>query len=102
MFGIKILILAVLALTLVLISYNTADAFFAGPGSCCISYSTNMIHLRAIRRYTKQESTGLCNIDAIIFHTRRNLKICADPRVKWVKRLINRLSKRNKRKTRKQ
>ncbi|XP_051874198.1 C-C motif chemokine 20-like [Pristis pectinata] len=73
-----------------------ADA--QSPVDCCLSYSAKPLPLRVIRGYVWQYSNELCSIDAVIFHTRKRLSICANPKDKWVQGLISGFLKRETKK----
>ncbi|XP_006258389.2 C-C motif chemokine 20 [Alligator mississippiensis] len=61
---------------------------------CCLSYTKVPLPRRAIRGYSEQLSNEVCDINAIIFHTRSGKKACADPHAHWVKRHLFWLSKK--------
>uniref|UniRef100_A0A8C4RYB5 C-C motif chemokine n=1 Tax=Erpetoichthys calabaricus TaxID=27687 RepID=A0A8C4RYB5_ERPCA len=52
---------------------------------CCISYSSKPLPCKLIKTYAIQRSIDACHIDAIIFHTVRGRKICANLNELWVK-----------------
>ncbi|NXA40359.1 CCL20 protein, partial [Eudromia elegans] len=56
---------------------------------CCLSYSKVHLPRRAIMGYTEQLSSEVCDINAIIFHTRRGLKACVNPKEPWVKKHLS-------------
>ncbi|KGL72607.1 C-C motif chemokine 20, partial [Tinamus guttatus] len=56
---------------------------------CCLSYSKVRLPQRAIMGYTEQLSSEVCDINAIIFHTRRGLKACVNPKEPWVKKHLS-------------
>ncbi|KAM8804805.1 C-C motif chemokine 20 [Eudromia elegans] len=64
---------------------------------CCLSYSKVHLPRRAIMGYTEQLSSEVCDINAIIFHTRRGLKACVNPKEPWVKKHLSWLSLKLKR-----
>ncbi|KAG5850453.1 C-C motif chemokine 20-like [Anguilla rostrata] len=47
--------------------------------SCCLSYTKRNIHCQKLKGYTIQTYKGICDMDAIIFHTKAGKFICADP-----------------------
>ncbi|XP_025895897.1 C-C motif chemokine 20 [Nothoprocta perdicaria] len=64
---------------------------------CCLSYSKVRLPQRAIMGYSEQLSSEVCDINAIIFHTRRGLKACVNPKEPWVKKHLSWLSLKLKR-----
>ncbi|XP_039597645.1 C-C motif chemokine 20-like [Polypterus senegalus] len=75
--------LAVVALTLVLTLTTLCESH--SFEECCISYSSKHLPCKLIKTYAIQLSIDACHIDAIIFHTVRGRKICANPNEIWVK-----------------
>ncbi|XP_066478760.1 C-C motif chemokine 20 [Tiliqua scincoides] len=63
---------------------------------CCLSYNKEHLPRWAITGFTEQRSSEVCDIDAIIFHTKRGLKACANPKDRWVKRHLHWLSEKLK------
>ncbi|XP_006119948.1 C-C motif chemokine 20-like [Pelodiscus sinensis] len=61
---------------------------------CCLSYSTVRLPRWAINGYTEQLSTEVCDIDAIIFHTKNGRSACANPEERWVKKHLLWLSQK--------
>ncbi|XP_010834990.1 PREDICTED: lymphotactin-like [Bison bison bison] len=62
--------------------------------SICVSLTTQRLPIKNIKTYTIKEGS----MKAVIFITRRGLKVCADPHVDWVKkavRTIDRSTRRN-------
>ncbi|XP_004589367.2 lymphotactin [Ochotona princeps] len=53
--------------------------------SICVSLTTQPLPVNRIRTYTIKEGP----MKAVIFVTRRGLKICADPKANWVTAAIN-------------
>uniref|UniRef100_A0A8C8RCQ5 C-C motif chemokine n=1 Tax=Pelusios castaneus TaxID=367368 RepID=A0A8C8RCQ5_9SAUR len=86
----KSLILASLIGLLVLYLSGTSEA--QNNQDCCLSYSKVRLPRGVIRGYTEQLSTEVCDINAIIFHTKNGLKVCANPEQRWVKRHLLLLS----------
>ncbi|XP_021054928.1 cytokine SCM-1 beta [Mus pahari] len=52
--------------------------------SICVSLQTRRLPVQKIKTYTIKEGT----MRAVIFVTKRGLKICADPEANWVKAAI--------------
>ncbi|KAG6932226.1 C-C motif chemokine 20-like [Chelydra serpentina] len=63
---------------------------------CCLSYMRTELPRRTISGYTEQLSNEVCDIGAIIFHTKSGLKACANPEDTWVKKRLLWLSKKLK------
>ncbi|XP_058520247.1 C-C motif chemokine 20 [Ochotona princeps] len=78
------------ALLLHLCSESEAASNF----DCCLQYTEFVIPPMSIVGFTQQLANEVCDIDAIIFHTRKNLAVCADPKKLWVKRVLRNLSRR--------
>ncbi|KAM7053797.1 lymphotactin [Molossus nigricans] len=57
----------------------------------CVSLTTRQVPVNRIKTYTIKEGT----MRAIIFFTKRGLKVCADPRADWVKRAVEKVDKDN-------
>ncbi|XP_006906714.1 C-C motif chemokine 20 isoform X2 [Pteropus alecto] len=89
----KTLLLAALmsVLLLHLCSKSEASSF-----DCCLGYTEHAIHPRFLLGFTQQLASEACDINAVIFHTRRKLAVCADPKQTWVKRAVHILSQRIK------
>ncbi|XP_039540774.1 C-C motif chemokine 20b [Pimephales promelas] len=52
-------------------------------GSCCLSYTKIPRRCGVLKGYDIQTITGGCDLAAIIFHTEKGRKICADPAQNW-------------------
>uniref|UniRef100_A0ACB8FAH8 Uncharacterized protein n=2 Tax=Sphaerodactylus townsendi TaxID=933632 RepID=A0ACB8FAH8_9SAUR len=63
---------------------------------CCLSYTKKPFPLRFITGFTKQLSSEVCDINAIIFHLKKGGRVCANPQDGWVKKHLHRLSKKRK------
>ncbi|XP_050163899.1 C-C motif chemokine 20 [Myiozetetes cayanensis] len=64
---------------------------------CCLSYTKVRLPRWALKGYTEQLSSEVCDIPAIIFHTNSGLKACANPKEGWVKKYLLFLSHKLKR-----
>ncbi|XP_005672318.1 C-C motif chemokine 20 isoform X2 [Phacochoerus africanus] len=89
----KSLLLAALmsVLLLYLCSKSEASNF-----DCCLRYTDHILHPRFIMGFTQQLANEACDINAIIFYTKKKLAVCADPKKIWVKQAVNILSQRVK------
>ncbi|KAM8953223.1 C-C motif chemokine 20-like [Pelodytes ibericus] len=68
---------------------STTEGLF----DCCYTYSKKAIPLKAIKGFVTQNSYEVCDINAVIFITRK-FKVCANPKEEWVIKNIKALSKR--------
>ncbi|XP_035279682.1 C-C motif chemokine 20a.3 [Anguilla rostrata] len=80
-----ICLLLLLSLSLFAVQANTA---------CCTTYSHSELELKYIKGFSIQDNRGRCHINAVIFHTIKGRKVCADPTKDWVIERIQQL--RNK------
>ncbi|XP_066137086.1 C-C motif chemokine 20 isoform X2 [Saccopteryx bilineata] len=89
----KSLLLAAMmsVLLLRLCSESEASSF-----DCCLGYTDKSIPIRFLMGFTQQLSDEACDINAVIFHTKKGFVVCADPKMKWVKRAVHVLSHRIK------
>ncbi|XP_023595859.1 C-C motif chemokine 20 isoform X2 [Trichechus manatus latirostris] len=55
---------------------------------CCLRYTDHIIHPKFIVGFMQQLASEACDIDAVIFHTKKRLAVCADPKKKWVKQAV--------------
>ncbi|KAM9316437.1 C-C motif chemokine 20-like [Gastrophryne carolinensis] len=95
-----------LSLALLVVVLGVSQAF--GSYDCCIRYSNKKVHQKAIDKYYWQMSNGVCDIEAVVFEVRispcnpnATIKVCADPKEKWVQDHIEAVDKRTKRTQRK-
>ncbi|XDB47509.1 C-C motif chemokine 20 isoform X2 [Ovis aries] len=90
----KNLLLAALmsVLLLHLCSKSEASSF-----DCCLRYTERILHPSVLVGFTQQLANEACDINAVVFYTRRKLAVCADPKKKWVKQAVHLLSQRVKR-----
>ncbi|KAM5325798.1 C-C motif chemokine 20 isoform 2-T2 [Glossophaga mutica] len=92
----KCLLLAALMslLLLHLCSQSEASTF-----DCCLRYTDRMLRTRNIKGFRRQLANEACDIDAVVFHTKRGWFVCADPKKKWVVHAIQVLSQNTPKKT---
>ncbi|NXE96953.1 CCL5 protein, partial [Menura novaehollandiae] len=59
------------------------------PSECCFHYINAPLRLANLKSFysTPRE----CFSPAIVFETRKGVKVCADPEKDWVKRAVGRL-----------
>ncbi|KAG7487928.1 hypothetical protein MATL_G00028730 [Megalops atlanticus] len=87
---------AVLSLAVVLFG------FLEGKGvqmqrdvQCCMQYSQGKVRAKDVLRFEVQTEGPDCSIQALILYTKRAVK-CADPRDRKVKRLLRKLTQRQR------
>ncbi|XP_006832401.1 PREDICTED: c-C motif chemokine 3 [Chrysochloris asiatica] len=59
------------------------------PTACCFTYVNRQILKKFVASY--YETSSQCSKPAIIFITKKNRQICADPREAWVQEYITNL-----------
>ncbi|XP_059944578.1 lymphotactin-like [Mesoplodon densirostris] len=59
----------------------------------CVSLTTQRLPIKKLKTYTITEHF----MKAVIFITRRGLKVCADPHVEWVKKAVRTIDKSTRR-----
>uniref|UniRef100_W5MAS9 C-C motif chemokine n=1 Tax=Lepisosteus oculatus TaxID=7918 RepID=W5MAS9_LEPOC len=63
---------------------------------CCLDVSNAKIPMKIVKTYQKQSNRNGCKIEAMVFITKRNVKLCAPHNEAWVKELTEKVDKRNK------
>uniref|UniRef100_A0A8C9DNP5 C-C motif chemokine n=1 Tax=Prolemur simus TaxID=1328070 RepID=A0A8C9DNP5_PROSS len=91
----KSLLLAALITVLLLHLCSKSDA--ASNFDCCLRYTERVLHPKLIVGFTQQLANEACDINAIIFYTKKRLAVCADPKKIWVKQAVRIVSQRVKR-----
>ncbi|XP_066509076.1 C-C motif chemokine 20-like [Hoplias malabaricus] len=84
------------ALTLLLVLTVSLCCQNATAFACCRKYTKGEIPFGIIRGYSIQTMRGVCNIDAIVFHTSIGRNVCADPAQSWVMESIRKLKEKVK------
>ncbi|MEQ2178469.1 hypothetical protein GOODEAATRI_014311 [Goodea atripinnis] len=56
--------------------------------NCCTRYSNKEVVLEHIKGYQEQIILEFCRINAIIFYTTSNQRVCANPEDEWVKKTL--------------
>ncbi|XP_036410700.1 C-C motif chemokine 20 [Megalops cyprinoides] len=84
-------LLLLLACLLSMLSH-TATAYGPLNHACCVKYTVKPLPFSTIKGFIEQSSREVCRIDAIIFYTVRNKKVCASAKDEWVKAHLTRLS----------
>ncbi|XP_032210580.1 C-C motif chemokine 20 isoform X1 [Mustela erminea] len=90
----KNLLLATLMSVLLLHLCSKSEA--ASNFDCCLRYTEHILHPKYIVGFTQQLSNEACDINAVIFYTKKKLAVCADPKKIWVKKAVQILSHRVK------
>ncbi|XP_040306294.1 C-C motif chemokine 20 isoform X1 [Herpailurus yagouaroundi] len=88
--------LLVAALMSVLLLHLCSKSEAASSFDCCLRYTERILHPRFIVGFTQQLSNEACDINAIIFYTKKKFAVCADPKKNWVKQAVHILSQRVK------
>ncbi|XP_069819431.1 C-C motif chemokine 5-like [Dendropsophus ebraccatus] len=58
---------------------------------CCLRTKDKEIPYQNVKCYFRQTTAKGCNIDAIVFITRRNRHLCAPTNLQWVKKLMDKV-----------
>ncbi|XP_008072419.1 C-C motif chemokine 20 isoform X2 [Carlito syrichta] len=93
MCGSKSLLLAALMSVLL---FHLCSKSEASNFDCCLRYTEYVLHPKFIVGFTQQLANEACDINAIIFYTKKRLAVCADPKQFWVKQAVRVLSQRVK------
>ncbi|XP_051985136.1 monocyte chemotactic protein 1B [Xyrauchen texanus] len=88
------LVLASSTLLLLLCIWVTLSQ--SSPVRCCTRYSSHQFPLLRLKDFTLQDTTMICNIEAVIFTTVKNKQICANPEDQWVKKAISHIQNTRK------
>ncbi|KAM4659689.1 LOW QUALITY PROTEIN: C-C motif chemokine 20 [Amazona ochrocephala] len=83
-FSSKSLVLASVLGLLALFLCGTSEA--QSNQDCCLSYTKVRLPRWALKGYTEQLSSEVCDIHAIIFHTYSGRNACVNPKEGWVKK----------------
>ncbi|XP_076873412.1 C-C motif chemokine 18-like [Brachyhypopomus gauderio] len=82
------------ALTVLLFTFCslTLSQMSHEPDKCCFTYFKPRIPERAVKRF--ETTNPACKNPGVIFHTNKQLEICADPTQQWVQKLMDVIKKR--------
>ncbi|XP_025926873.1 C-C motif chemokine 5-like [Apteryx rowi] len=58
---------------------------------CCFTYTLQKLSRKYVKEYFY--TTSRCQQPAVVFITRKNHQVCADPNASWVKEFVNFLEK---------
>ncbi|XP_053527432.1 C-C motif chemokine 20 [Artibeus jamaicensis] len=86
----KCFLLAALMSLLLLHLCSQTEA--ASTFDCCLRYTDRMLRARNIHSFSRQFANEACDIDAVIFYTKKGWSVCADPKKKWVTHAMHVLS----------
>ncbi|KAL7840594.1 hypothetical protein AOLI_G00259170 [Acnodon oligacanthus] len=64
------------------------------PPQCCLKISNTRMSAKRFAFYTVY-SAGLCPINAVAFWTRKGRKLCYDPDLDWVKKVMKTVGPRS-------
>ncbi|KAF6298213.1 C-C motif chemokine ligand 8 [Rhinolophus ferrumequinum] len=65
------------------------------PITCCFTVVNQKVHIQKLKSYTRVTNTR-CPQEAVIFVTKLDRQICADPRQKWVQSSMKHLDQKSK------
>ncbi|XP_053556371.1 C-C motif chemokine 21b-like [Bombina bombina] len=75
---------------------NTAYMQGHAGTDCCLVTGTKSIPYNTLREYQIQSNSEGCPTSAIVFITKTSKKLCAQPGLKWVKKLMKKLDTKKK------
>ncbi|XP_040857559.1 C-C motif chemokine 5 [Ochotona curzoniae] len=81
--------LVVLLTTAALCAPASASPYASDTTPCCFAYIARSLPRAHIKEYFY--TSGKCSNPAVVFVTRKNRQVCANPEKKWVKEYINSL-----------
>ncbi|KAJ8384313.1 hypothetical protein AAFF_G00206700 [Aldrovandia affinis] len=96
MFQLRLIAATLLLACLLSVLSHTARAYGPLNHACCVKYTQKPLPFKVIKGFIEQSSREVCRIDAIIFFTRLNKKVCASAKDEWVKIILQRLSSKLK------
>ncbi|KAM7066864.1 C-C motif chemokine 5 [Molossus nigricans] len=83
---------AALALLLIAVAFSapvSASPYASDTTPCCFAYISRPLPRAHLREYFYTSSK--CSLPAVVFITRKNRQVCANPGMKWVREHINSL-----------
>ncbi|NWV08817.1 CCL4 protein, partial [Ptilonorhynchus violaceus] len=80
-----------LAILIAAFCYQTSAAPLGSdpPTSCCFSYISRQLPRHFVKDY--YETNSQCPQSAVVFITKRDREVCADPSEDWVQQYMNEL-----------
>ncbi|XP_006219261.1 C-C motif chemokine 5 [Vicugna pacos] len=82
-------VLAVILAAATLCVPASASPYASDTTPCCFAYISRPLPRAHIHEYFYTSSK--CSMAAVVFITRKNRQVCADPEKKWVREYINSL-----------
>ncbi|XP_015979081.1 C-C motif chemokine 5 [Rousettus aegyptiacus] len=79
--------LAVLLATAAFCTPSSASPYASDTTPCCFAYISRPLPRAHLQEYFYTSSK--CSIPAVVFVTRKNRQVCANPEKKWVREYIN-------------
>ncbi|XP_017389685.1 C-C motif chemokine 5 [Cebus imitator] len=80
---------AVILVATTLCAPASATPYASDTTPCCFAYIVRLLPRAHIKEYFY--TSGKCSIPAVVFVTRKNRQVCANPEKKWVREYINSL-----------
>ncbi|XP_076829060.1 C-C motif chemokine 20 [Brachyhypopomus gauderio] len=74
----------------------TSAAYGPLNHACCVKYTRTPLSLGMVKGFYEQSSLEVCRINAIVFLTKRNKKVCASMEDEWVRKIMKHLSDKMK------
>ncbi|XP_006154474.1 C-C motif chemokine 5 [Tupaia chinensis] len=82
-------VLVVILTAAALCSPASASPYASDTTPCCFAYISRPLPRTHLREYFY--TSGKCSNPAVVFITRKNRQVCANPEKKWVREYINSL-----------
>ncbi|XP_062377357.1 monocyte chemotactic protein 1B-like [Sardina pilchardus] len=67
--------------------------------ACCPKTTNTVLRQSNITGYHRQER-GICPVQAVVFTTVRNIRVCSDPKKPWVKKAVKFIDSKKQQATR--
>uniref|UniRef100_A0A8C9AG62 C-C motif chemokine n=1 Tax=Prolemur simus TaxID=1328070 RepID=A0A8C9AG62_PROSS len=81
--------LAVVLMAAALCAPASASPYASDTTPCCFAYISRPLPRSHLKEYFY--TSGRCSNPAVVFITRKNRQVCANPEKKWVREYINSL-----------